>query len=121
MTCQAASCKAGEQCAVENGIQNCYPAGYSTCSAIGYSHYHTFDGQSFNFQGTCLYKLAGLNKKSQDLVDFQILVQNSHQGGWSMSLNKLIKVQVYGLEITISWAYRGKVMVSPRQPASGRQ
>ncbi|KAJ6663498.1 hypothetical protein lerEdw1_009577 [Lerista edwardsae] len=110
--CQPASCKAGERCALEDGIRNCYPAGYATCSAIGYSHYHTFDGQSFNFQGTCLYKFAGLKEKSRDLVDFQVLVQNSRQGGWSKSLNKLVKVQVYGLEITVSWAYEGKVMVN---------
>ncbi|XP_053124186.1 IgGFc-binding protein-like isoform X2 [Hemicordylus capensis] len=110
--CQATSCKNGEQCRVENGLQDCYPTGYATCSAISYSHYHSFDGQSFNFQGTCLYKFVRLSKKSQDLVDFQVLVQNSRQGGWTMSLNKLVKVQVYGLEITISWAYRGKVMVN---------
>uniref|UniRef100_A0A670JHY8 Fc fragment of IgG binding protein n=1 Tax=Podarcis muralis TaxID=64176 RepID=A0A670JHY8_PODMU len=112
MKCQPASCKAGEQCRVENGLQNCYPTGYATCSAAGYSHYHGFDGQSFNFQGTCLYTFAGLSKKRNDLVDFQVLVQNSGQGSWSTSLNKLVKVQVYGLEITVSWAHHGRVLVN---------
>ncbi|XP_061452964.1 IgGFc-binding protein-like [Rhineura floridana] len=112
MKCQPASCKDGEQCKVVNGIQNCYPTSYVTCSTAGYSHYHSFDGQSFSFQGTCLYTFAGLSQKRQDLVDFQVLVQHSRHGGWSMSLNKLVKVQVYGLEITLSWAYRGKVMVN---------
>ncbi|KAL8220199.1 UNVERIFIED_CONTAM: hypothetical protein K2H54_040445 [Gekko kuhli] len=112
VTCQTAGCKSGEQCKVENGIQNCYPTGYGTCAAIGYSHYHTFDGQSFNFQGTCLYLFAGLSAKSQELIDFQVLVQNSRQGGWSLSLNKLVKVQVYGMELTLSWAYRGRIMVN---------
>uniref|UniRef100_A0ABM5ESE3 IgGFc-binding protein-like n=1 Tax=Pogona vitticeps TaxID=103695 RepID=A0ABM5ESE3_9SAUR len=110
--CQAASCQDGEECKVKNGIQNCYPTGYATCSAFGYSHYHTFDGQSFNFQGTCLYTFAGLSKKSQDLIDFQVLVQHAGQGGWSLSLNKLVKVQVYGLEISLSWAYQGRIMVN---------
>ncbi|KAH0631328.1 hypothetical protein JD844_005616 [Phrynosoma platyrhinos] len=104
--CQAASCKEGEECKVEKGIQNCYPTGYTTCSAIGYSHYHTFDGQSFNFHGTCLYVFAGLAKKSQDLVDFQVLIQNAGQHGSSVSLNKLVKVQVYGLEISVNGVFQ---------------
>ncbi|XP_060132429.1 IgGFc-binding protein [Zootoca vivipara] len=112
MKCQPASCKAGEQCRVENGLQNCYPTSYATCSTAGYSHYHGFDGQSFNFQGTCLYTFAGLSQKRNDLVDFQVLVQNLGQGSWSASLNKLVKVQVYGLEITVSWAHRGRVLVN---------
>uniref|UniRef100_H9GN41 VWFD domain-containing protein n=1 Tax=Anolis carolinensis TaxID=28377 RepID=H9GN41_ANOCA len=110
--CQAASCKKGEQCKVEKGIQNCYPTSFSTCSAIGYSHYHTFDGQSFNFQGTCLYMFAGLTKKSKDLVDFKVLVRNAGQGGSSVSLNKLVTVQVYGKEISISWTSHGRVMIN---------
>nr|XP_060640369.1 IgGFc-binding protein-like [Anolis sagrei ordinatus] len=110
--CQAASCKEGEQCKVEKGIQNCYPTSFSTCSAIGYSHYHTFDGQSFNFQGTCLYMFAGLTKKSKDLVDFKVLVRNAGQGGSSVSLNKLVTVQVYGMEISMSWTSHGRVMVN---------
>lgn len=121
MKCQPASCKAGEQCRVENGLQNCYPTGYATCSAAGYSHYHGFDGQSFNFQGTCLYTFAGLSKKRNNLVDFQVLVQNSGQGSWSASLNKLVKVQVYGLEITVSWAHRGRVLVSLNEASFGER
>ncbi|KAF7242410.1 IgGFc-binding protein [Varanus komodoensis] len=110
--CQPASCKDGQQCKVENGLQDCYPTDYAKCSAFGYSHYHSFDGQSFNFQGTCLYTLTGLSKKSQGLIDFQVLVQNAGQVGGPISLNKLVKVQVYGLEILVSWAYRGRVMVN---------
>uniref|UniRef100_A0A8C8S3T1 VWFD domain-containing protein n=1 Tax=Pelusios castaneus TaxID=367368 RepID=A0A8C8S3T1_9SAUR len=106
VTCQATGCRAGEQCRVEKGIQNCYPTGYASCTAGGYSQYRSFDGQRFNFQGSCLYQLSGLTKKSQELVDFRVLVQNARRGGRLMSFNKVVQVHVYGVEITISWAYR---------------
>uniref|UniRef100_A0A8C6Y367 VWFD domain-containing protein n=1 Tax=Naja naja TaxID=35670 RepID=A0A8C6Y367_NAJNA len=97
VTCQATKCSQREQCQVKNGIQNCYPVGYGTCSAIGHSHYHSFDGHSFNFQGTCLYRFAGLSQKRQGLVDFQILVQNSpHGGGSSLFLLLCLCFQING-------------------------
>ncbi|KAM6428800.1 IgGFc-binding protein-like isoform 2-T4 [Liasis olivaceus] len=110
--CQATTCRQKEQCQVKNGIQDCYPVSYSTCSAIGHSHYHGFDGHSFNFQGTCLYTFAGLSKKSQGLVDFQILVQNSHHGGWSSIPKRVVKIEIYSLQIIVSLAYRGRIMIN---------
>ncbi|XP_026558168.1 IgGFc-binding protein-like [Pseudonaja textilis] len=110
--CQATKCSQGEQCQVKNGIQNCYPVGYGTCSAIGHSHYHGFDGHSFNFQGTCLYRFAGLNQKRPGLVDFQILVQNSHHGGWPGTPKRMVKIEIYNQEITVSWASLGRIMIN---------
>uniref|UniRef100_A0A8C7E3Z3 VWFD domain-containing protein n=1 Tax=Naja naja TaxID=35670 RepID=A0A8C7E3Z3_NAJNA len=112
VTCQATKCSQREQCQVKNGIQNCYPVGYGTCSAIGHSHYHSFDGHSFNFQGTCLYRFAGLSQKRQGLVDFQILVQNSPHGGWSGTPKRMVKIEIYNQEITISWASLGRIMIN---------
>ncbi|EMP29873.1 IgGFc-binding protein [Chelonia mydas] len=42
VSCQATGCRTGEQCRVENGIQNCYPSSYRTCSASGDPHYTSF-------------------------------------------------------------------------------
>ncbi|XP_073179609.1 LOW QUALITY PROTEIN: IgGFc-binding protein-like [Lepidochelys kempii] len=112
VSCQVAGCRAGEQCQVEKGIQNCYPTNYASCMTSGGSHYHSFDGQRFDFQGTCQYQLSGLSKKSQELVDFRVLVRNARRGGQSVSFRKVVQVHVYGVETTVSWAYRGKIMVN---------
>ncbi|XP_070620019.1 IgGFc-binding protein-like isoform X1 [Erythrolamprus reginae] len=112
--CQDTKCHPKEQCQVKNGIQNCYPLSYGTCSAISHSHYHGFDGHSFNFQGTCLYRFAGLSQKKQGLVDFQISVQNSPHGGWSGTPKRMVKIEIYNLEITVSWAFLGRIMINGR-------
>ncbi|KAM6188764.1 IgGFc-binding protein [Sarcoramphus papa] len=109
--CQRASCRDEEECRVEDGIQNCYPKSYGTCTAVGTTHYESFDGGKFIFQGTCIYQLAGLCKKSQGLADFQVLVQNGRRTDKVLSSIALVMVKVYGKNIVISQEHPGKITI----------
>ncbi|XP_067316856.1 IgGFc-binding protein-like [Anolis sagrei] len=110
--CKTRGCRSGEQCRVEGGIQNCYPTSYATCSAYRGTHYSSFDGQKFDFQGTCIYQLTGLCEKRKDLVDFQVRVQNDHSVSHSVIFPKMVEVRVEGTVIVISREHPGKVMVN---------
>ncbi|KYO37475.1 hypothetical protein Y1Q_0015725 [Alligator mississippiensis] len=112
VNCQQETCRRGEQCRVEKGIQGCYPANYSTCTSLGDPHYTSFDGHRFDFQGSCLYQLVGLCQDSGDLVGFQVLVQNDNRGLMSVSFTKAVVVRVYGVNITISREHPGRVLVN---------
>ncbi|NWS78666.1 FCGBP protein, partial [Crotophaga sulcirostris] len=110
--CHRASCRPGEECRVEEGVQDCYAKSYGTCAATGATHYETFDGGRFIFQGTCFYQLAGLCQESQDLENFQVLVQNGHQEDEEvLSSIAVVVVKVYEKTIAISRERPGKVMV----------
>ncbi|NWH28021.1 FCGBP protein, partial [Grus americana] len=112
--CRLAGCRAGEECRVEDGIQDCYPKSYGTCTAVGGTHYESFDGGKFIFQGTCMYQFAGLCKKNQGLVDFQVLVQNGRQDDKPLSSIAVVMIKVYGKIIVISQEHPGKITIDDR-------
>ncbi|XP_038238456.1 IgGFc-binding protein-like [Dermochelys coriacea] len=112
VTCQISRCQQGEECRVANGIRSCYPTRYGTCSALGESHYITFDGLHYDFRGTCVYLLAGLCHKNSSLVKFQVLVQYQRKGSKSGSGTKVVEIQVYGVKLVI---IHGKVRLNGLQ------
>ncbi|XP_069804640.1 IgGFc-binding protein-like [Dendropsophus ebraccatus] len=110
--CKATKCKSSEQCSVVNGIQNCYPLSYGTCSASGDPHYITFDGVRYDFQGTCIYQFAGLCKKSDDLVDFQVNVQNENRGSKVVSYVSAVQVKLCNYDIVIDRRYKDRIVLN---------
>ncbi|XP_066462519.1 IgGFc-binding protein-like [Eleutherodactylus coqui] len=110
--CKATNCKSSEQCSIVNGIQNCYPISYGNCSASGDPHFITFDGVSYDFQGTCIYQFVGLCKKSDNLVDFQVNVQNENRGSKVVAYVSAVQVKVSDFDIVIDRKYRNRILLN---------
>ncbi|CAM2108069.1 unnamed protein product [Caretta caretta] len=102
--CAAAKCKHSERCGLVNGVQGCYPSSYATCSVAQNLHYATFDGQRYDFQGTCRYQLTALCKKAEGLVDFEVYFQENS--------TTPVQIKVYETDIRVSNQLPGKVMVN---------
>ncbi|XP_075594372.1 IgGFc-binding protein-like [Balearica regulorum gibbericeps] len=109
--CKKDGCRRGQRCAVEKGVIGCYPESYRTCSSGRDKNYVTYDGQRYNFAGSCLYEFTGACKASKGLVGFQVLVQNKGQGLYGSTFTRSVQVIVYGYNVTLSHNFRGKVMV----------
>uniref|UniRef100_A0A673AB09 Fc fragment of IgG binding protein n=1 Tax=Sphaeramia orbicularis TaxID=375764 RepID=A0A673AB09_9TELE len=99
--CKKFTCGPNEKCAVENGVQKCHPVGKGVCHASGDPHYRSFDGRTFDFQGTCTYTLSkSCGLEGTHLVAFSVQVENVQwnqmMNGKVVSVTKLVAVEVYG-------------------------
>uniref|UniRef100_A0A8C8S5Q3 IgGFc-binding protein n=1 Tax=Pelusios castaneus TaxID=367368 RepID=A0A8C8S5Q3_9SAUR len=112
VVCKAFSCSAGEECGVVNGIQKCHPFGSATCFASGHSHYLSFDGVPFDFQGTCNYILAKTCTSASHLTPFTVSVEKEAWGSGNVSVAKLVSIQVYGIKLTLLQKKQGLTMVN---------
>ncbi|XP_034612358.1 IgGFc-binding protein-like isoform X2 [Trachemys scripta elegans] len=102
--CVAATCKQSERCGLVNGVWGCYPSSYATCSVTRNLHYTTFDGQRYDFQGTCRYQLTALCKKAEGLVDFEVYFQQNNTAP--------VQIKVYQTNLRVSNQFPGKVLVN---------
>ncbi|XP_051811549.1 IgGFc-binding protein-like [Acanthochromis polyacanthus] len=105
-------CPSGQQCQVVAGLRGCYALSYATCMVSGDPHFVTFDGQRFNFQGTCVYEMASVSSNQTSLEHFSVVLQSSGQDKRIGSVVQLVEVMVYGYNFTISKEYPGAVVVN---------
>ncbi|KAJ8332931.1 hypothetical protein SKAU_G00418270 [Synaphobranchus kaupii] len=103
--CRSATCPAGTQCVVREGTRGCFLApGSGRCSLTGELHFHTFDGLSFRFGGSCGYVLAetcNVSGAKDPSNAFSILFQRGQ-----------LHLHVYGTKITLASGQSGKVKVN---------
>uniref|UniRef100_A0A8C9V6I5 Si:dkey-65b12.6 n=1 Tax=Scleropages formosus TaxID=113540 RepID=A0A8C9V6I5_SCLFO len=112
VVCKKSGCKSNEACKVVDGIRACYPVSFKTCTAQGDPHFQSFDGKRFDFQGNCVYKLAGVCSKDPNLESFDITLENNNRGNRRVSFAKVVTVKTAGNTFTISRDIPGKVLVS---------
>ncbi|XP_029307092.1 IgGFc-binding protein-like [Cottoperca gobio] len=109
--CEHSGCRTEEKCSVVNGVQDCYPISFKTCTARGDPHFRSFDGRKFDFQGNCVYKLASVCGDTTGLQPFEVNLENNNRGNKKVSYAKVVTVQVYGNTYTLSVDYPGSVLV----------
>ncbi|GLD72381.1 IgGFc-binding protein-like protein, partial [Lates japonicus] len=105
--CEDVKCRVKEHCV--NGV--CVHTSTATCSAMGDPHYQTFDGQRYDFQGSCTYIMATVAKKASDLVPFTVTTKNNHRGSRRVSYVRTVAVSVHQQTIVIG-SHAGRVEVN---------
>ncbi|XP_075046976.1 IgGFc-binding protein-like [Mixophyes fleayi] len=107
--CKSFTCEVNTECKVLEGVRKCYPMGSATCSAVGASYYMSFDGQSFQFQGTCTYTLTKTITTNSKLEEFVINVTK----GLSelVALINLVSIEVYGYILILQYNVNDRIKV----------
>ncbi|ETE64585.1 IgGFc-binding protein, partial [Ophiophagus hannah] len=108
--CKVKLCRPKETCQVKDGQAVCVPDYTGHCWCWGDPHCHTFDGYSYDFQGTCSYVLIQSTGVDQSLVPFSVVIKNENRGdNKAVSYVKLVSIRVYEQVISIHKQENGRV------------
>nr|XP_046274208.1 IgGFc-binding protein-like [Scatophagus argus] len=110
--CEKPGCHQGYQCKMVDGLIGCHPMAYAECSMNGGSHLETFDGYDYNFQGTCVYQLAGVYSNDPSKEQFDVFVQNDGGGKKVGSGAKQVEVKIYGNSIVVTRQHQHSVLIN---------
>uniref|UniRef100_A0A8I4A110 VWFD domain-containing protein n=1 Tax=Callithrix jacchus TaxID=9483 RepID=A0A8I4A110_CALJA len=113
--CHGVTCRPQETCKEQGGQGVCVPNYEATCWLWGDPHYHSFDGRTFDFQGTCNYVLAAAGcpgVSTQGLTPFTVTTKNENRGNPAVSYVRLVTVAALGTNVSIHKDEIGKVRVN---------
>lgn len=71
------------------------------CSAWGDPHYTTFDGEKYDFQGLCKYRMVEPCKDFGSMPDFNVVTKNRPIKRPNVSITKYLDIKVYGFDIQL--------------------
>ncbi|XP_077196889.1 IgGFc-binding protein-like [Paroedura picta] len=110
--CQPHTCGALEICKVVDGVHGCYPMKYGNMWVYVHAHYVTFDGATFDYPGDCTYTLSRYCGPLGKLPSFIVKARNEHRGSISVARVRMVELEVYGQQITITAGQDGKIQVN---------
>ncbi|XP_075047174.1 IgGFc-binding protein-like [Mixophyes fleayi] len=99
--CQAAPCGPNEECTLVNGVIGCQSKITGTCLGAGNSHFVSFDGLSYTFQGSCSYILAEVCSENLELGNFSVVAESGSFGENHIFGTGALTVNVYEYKITM--------------------
>ncbi|XP_061453701.1 IgGFc-binding protein-like [Rhineura floridana] len=111
-SCHTLQCKRRTTCKVVNGTPKCVPVlpTQPICWASGQPHYHTFDGHSYDFQGTCTYTVVKTCRPTSKLPFFHISTKSQKSSPFSFVSQ--VTIFIYGSNITMVKYEYGLVRVN---------